>query len=169
LIEDGPMGIALAFESKEKGIMQQKPQGQRMPLLTQEIKALIFIIGFFNLLLLLGLFFWLFKFSGYEISHIRSIIFAGLTIDSLFYVFSCKSLKRNLWQINLFSNKFLIFAWLFGVIMLLAALYLSPLQILLRTVPLNLFDWALILGLGVLNIILIEATKYYFISRYQTV
>jgi Ca2+-transporting ATPase len=165
LIEDGPLGICLAFESKEKDVMRQRPQGQSIPLLTKEMKALIFIIGLVTDFLLLGLFFWLLKYSGYEISHIRSIIFAGLTVDSIFYIFSCKSLRRNLWHINPFSNKFLIGAWLFGVIMLLAALYLSPLQTLLKTVPLNLFDWTLILGLGLLNIILIEATKWYFIVK----
>ena len=165
LIEDGPLGICLAFEPKEKDLMKQKPQSHDVPLLTKEMKALIFIIGLVNVLLLLGLFFWLIKYSGYEIPHIRSVIFAGLTIDSIFYVFSCKSLKRNLWQINPFSNKFLIFAWIFGVIMLMSALYWSPFQTLLKTVPLNLFDWQLILGLGLLNIVLIEATKWYFIIR----
>lgn len=165
LIEDGPLGICLAFEPKEKDVMKQRPQGQSIPLLTKEMKALIFIIGLITDILLLGLFFWLLKYSGYEIPHIRSIIFAGLTIDSIFYIFSCKSLRRNLWHINPFSNKFLIGAWLFGFLMLLAALYFSPLQDLLRTVPLNSFDWQLILGLGLINIALIEATKWYFITK----
>ena len=116
----------------------------------------------------MALFYYLLKYSNYEIAHIRSIIFTALTIDSLFYVFSCKSLRKNIWQINLFSNKILIITWLFGVTMLLGALYLGPLQTLLKTVPLNLFDWGLVLGLGILNIILIEATKYYFIARHET-
>jgi Ca2+-transporting ATPase len=165
LIEDGPLGISLAFEPKEKDVMKQKPQNHNTPLLTQEMKALIFIIGFITDLLLLGLFFWLLKYSGYEISHIRSIIFACLTIDSIFYVFSCKSLRRNLWDINLFSNKFLIWSWFFGVLALITALYFPPLQTLLKTTPLNLFDWQLILGLGLINIMLIEATKWYFITK----
>ncbi len=168
LIEDGPLSLCLAFEPKEKDLMKRKPQGQDVPLLTREMKVLIFIIGLVTDLLLLGLFFWLIKYSGYEIPHIRSIIFAGLTIDSIFYIFSCKSLRRNIWQINPFSNKFLILAWLFGVVALIAALYLPALQTLLKTVPLNLFDWQLILGLGLFNIILIEATKHYFIVRHQT-
>ena len=168
LIEDGLPGIALAFEPKEKDLMEQKPGGHKVPLLTREMKALIFIIGLITDLLLLGLFFWLMKYSGYEIPHIRSIIFAGLAIDSFFYVFSCKSLRKNLWQINLFSNKFLILAWIFGALMLLSAFYLPPFQTLLKTVPLNLFDWQLILGLGLINIALIEATKYYFIVRHKT-
>ena len=168
LIEDGLPDIALAFEPKEKDLMKQKPAGHKIPLLNREMKALIFIIGLFTDILLLCLFFWLIKYSGYGIPHIRSIIFAGLTIDSIFYVFSCKSLRRNIWHINPFSNKFLVFSWIFGVIALIAGLYLPALQTLLKTVPLNLFDWQIILGLGLLNIVLIEATKFYFIVRQQT-
>jgi len=168
LIEDGLPNVALAFESKEKDLMKQKPQSDKVPLLTREMKTLIFLIGIITDVLLLGLFYYLLKYSGYEIAHIRSIIFAALTIDSLFYVFSCKSLRRNIWQINPFSNRLLIGAWLFGIIMLWAAIYLEPLQNLLKTVPLNMFDWGLILGLGVLNIFLIEMTKYYFIARHET-
>jgi len=169
LIEDGPLGIALAFEKKERNVMAQKPEHYSFFLLTREMKTLIFIIGLVTDVLLLALFYYLLKHIGYEIIHIRSVIFAALTIDSLFYIFSCKSLRRNIWRINPFSNKFLIWAWVFGVVMLLAAIYLPPLQSLLKTVPLNLFDWTLILGVGLINIFLIEMTKYYFIARHETV
>ncbi|MEA2113310.1 MAG: HAD-IC family P-type ATPase [Patescibacteria group bacterium] len=165
LIEDGPLGICLAFEKKENDVMRQKPRDYSSSLLNKEIKTLIFIIGIITDLFLLGLFCWLLRYSGYDVPHIRSVIFAGLTVDSLFYIFSCKSLRRNIWQVNLFSNKFLVYAWLSGVLMLLAALYIPLLQIFLKTVPLNLFDWALVGGLGFLNIFLIEATKYYFIKK----
>ncbi|MFH1657392.1 MAG: HAD-IC family P-type ATPase [bacterium] len=165
LIEGGPLGLSLAFEPKEKDLMRRKPQGHDTPLLTKEMKTLIFTISIIGNILLLGLFLWLYKYSGYEIEHIRSIIFAGLTIDAFFYLFSCKSLRKNLWHINLFSNKFLILSWLFGFITLLAALYLPVLQTLLQTVPLNLFDWQLLSVLALLNIILIESTKWYFITK----
>ena len=165
LVEDGPLALALAFEPKEKDLMKQKPSGHKTPFLTVEMKFLIFIIGIITDFLLLGLFFWLIKYSGYEDNHIRSIIFAGLAAASIFYVFSCKSLRKNIWHINLFSNKFLIYTWIFGVVALISALYLPPLQALLQTVPLTFFDWQLILTLGLLNVFLIEATKWYFISR----
>ena len=165
LIEDGLPDIALAFEPKEKDLMSRKPQGHGNSLLTKEMKTLIFVIGLITDFLLLGLFFWLYKYSSYETIHIRTIIFAGLAIDSLFYVFSCKSLRKNIWHINPFSNKILVFAWGLGIVMLLLAVYFHPLQILLKTYPLNLVDWGLLLGIGLINIILIEVTKHYFIVR----
>ena len=165
LIEDGPLSISLAFEKKEKDIMKRKPSDYNLFLLNKEMKVLILIIGIITDILLLGLFFFLLKYSEYEITHIRSIIFTALTVDSLFYIFSCKSLRRNLWHINIFSNKFLIYAWFSGIVMLLFALYIPFLQRLLKTSGLGLFDWGLVLGLGLLNIILIEFTKWLFIRN----
>ena len=168
LIEDGPLSLALAFEPKEKDLMKQKPGGHSTPLLTREMRFLVFIIGIITDIFLLGLFFWLMKYSGYTLSHIQSIIFAGLAIDSLFYILSCRSLRKNIWHFNHFSNKFLNWALLFGVFMLLVGLYLPPLQTLLKTTSLSLFDWSLLLGIGFLNILLIEATKWCFITRHKT-
>jgi len=167
LIEDGLPDIALAFEPKEKDLMKQKPQGNKTPLLTKEMKAIIFIIGIVSDLLLLGLFFWLWR-QNYDIVYIRTMVFAALAINSLLYVFSCKSLRQNIWQINLFSNKLLVFAWVFGVVMLVAAVYLGPLQTLLKTMPLGLMDWMIIMSLGVIELFLIEITKWIFIVRHQT-
>jgi len=164
LIEDSLPSLALAFEPKEKGIMKRRPENPKSPLLTREMKALIFFIGIFTDFLLLFLLFLLLN-KKLLLMEIRTIIFAGLAIDSLFYVFSCKNLKKNIWKINPFSNLILLFSWFWGIAMLLIAIYLPFFQNLLKTTPLNFFDWGLILGLGFLNLILIEATKWYFITR----
>jgi len=164
LIEDGLPNVTLAFEPKEKDLMEQKPQGHNIPLLTREMKAIIFIIGLITDFLLLALFFWLWKQTN-NLIYVRTMVFAGLTIDSLFYIFSCKSLRKNIWQINIFSNKYLIIAWIVGVTLLISAIYLSPLQVVLETVPLGFYDWSIILGLGLIKLVLIETTKWYFIIK----
>jgi len=166
LVEDGLPDIALAFEPKEKDLMQKKPHDRNAPLLTKEMKVIIFIIGIITDLVLLGLFFWLWQ-ANHDLSYVRTMIFGGLAINSLFYVFSCKSLRRNIWHINPFSNWFLVGATGIGFLMLILAVYLPPLQTLLKTVPLVFNDWLILLGLGVIEIISIEATKWYFISRHQ--
>ncbi len=167
LVEDGLPDIALAFEPKEKDLMEKKPQEKNVPLLNREMKAIIFIIGLITDALLLGLFFWLLN-QSHDITYVRTMIFACLTIDSIFYVFSCKSLRRNLWHINPFSNKFLTITVLIGFLMLVSAVYLPPLQALLKTVPLNFADWLIVLSLGLVELILIEATKWFFIVKKLT-
>lgn len=168
LIEDGLPDIALAFEPKEKDLMSQKPGKHNVPLLTREMKTLILIAGLVDDILLLGLFFWLLKFSGYSIIHVRSIMLANLATDTIYYAFSCKSLRRNLWHINPFSNKFLNIAFIMSAILLFATFHFPPLQKILETEALYHFDWALVLGLTLIDIIVIEATKWYFISRHET-
>jgi len=167
LIEDGLPGIALAFEPKEKDLMEQKPQGNKVPLLTQEMKIIIFVIGILTDIILLGLFFWLWQ-QGHAVEYIRTMLFSGLAINSLFYVFSCKSLRRNIWHINPFLNKFLILSVLVGFMMLLLAIYFPAFQTLLKTVPLQFSDWLILFGLGFINIIAIEVTKWYFIIKKKT-
>ena len=163
LIEDGFPNIALTFEPKEKDVMERKPEGKATPLLTQEMKVIIFIVGIFTDLILLGLFLWLWK-GNTDIQYVRTMIFACVGIDSLFYIFSCKSLRRNIWQINPFSNKFLVGTVLFGFLMLVGGIYFPVFQTLLKTVPLGFQDWLILIGLGTIEVILLEAAKWYFIG-----
>jgi len=166
LIEGSPQGVALAFESREKGLMKRKPEDPKHPLLTSQMKVIIFGFGIITGLILFVLFLWLLKIN-LEIAEIRTIIFAALALDTLFYTFSCKNLRKNLWQYNPFSNPYLVFCVVFSFSMLLLAIYFPFFQNLLKTAPLNLLHWSLILGLGILNLILIEVIKWYFIIRSQ--
>ncbi len=164
LIEDGLPGLALAYESEEKGLMDEPPRKKTEQILNKEVKTLIFIIAFFTDLLLLGLFLFLLK-EGLDLPTIRTIVFAGLAIDSLMYVFSCRSLRKNLWNDNPFSNRFLNYSVLVGFLMLLLGVYLPVLNRLLGTVPLVFNHWALVVLFGIINIIAIETVKWIFIVK----
>jgi Ca2+-transporting ATPase len=168
LIEDGLPNIALAFEPKEKDLMDQKPQKRNVPLLTKEMKVIIFIIGIVTDIFLLLIFFWLNNYNSHDLQYIRTIIFACLAIDSIFYVFCCKSLRQNIWHINIFNNKLLLISALIGFVGIVAAIYVPFLNTLLGTVSLHLSAWYIILGVAVLNIVLIETAKHYFIVRRNT-
>jgi len=160
LIEGSPQGMALAFEPEEKGIMKRKPEEPKIPLIIREIKYLILFGGILTDILLLLTFFLLYKFSNYEISHLRTISFSGLMVGSFFYAFSCKNLRKNIWEYDAFSNKVLNFTIFLGVLLLIAAIYLPIFQVLLGTFPLNLLDWLILLALGLVNLGLFELIKY---------
>ena len=149
---------------KEKDLMKRRPQRRNVPLLNKEMKTIIFIIGVATDILLLGLFFWLWN-QNHNIAYVRTMIFACLTIDSLFYVFACKSLRRNIWHINPFSNRFLLLSAIVGVLMLLVAIYLPWGQIMLKTISLGFGDWLIVFGLGLIELLLIEIAKYHFITK----
>ncbi|MDP1629085.1 MAG: HAD-IC family P-type ATPase, partial [bacterium] len=164
LIESTPPSLALAFEPKEKDVMSRPPEDPKISLLNSEMKTLIFIIGTISNLILFGLFLWLLN-RNFPIEEIRSIIFAGLAITSFFVIFSCRNLRKNIWQFNPFSNFYIIGTVAFGFLGLLAALYLPVFQNLLKTVSLGPFAWLLLVGLGILDLFLVEITKWWYIKK----
>jgi Ca2+-transporting ATPase len=164
LIESTPPAMALAFEPKEKDIMARPPENPKLPLLNEEMKTLIFIIGIATNFILFGLFLWLLK-EGFSIEKIRSIMFAGLAIGSFFIIFSCRNLKKNIWQFNPFSNFYVSCAIIAGLLGLAAALYLPVFQQLLKTVPLGIYEWLILLTFGFLNLVLVEITKWWYIRK----
>ena len=165
LITDGFPSFALTFEKGEEGVMKEKPRPRNERILDKEMKILIFVIGIFTDLVLLGIFYLMLDFTNMELIHIRTFVFAALAINSLFYVFSCRSLRHTIISKNPFDNKFLIFGVIMGFILQLAAIYQPQLQKVFATVPLSLNDWILIFGLGIFNIMAIEVVKYYFIVK----
>ena len=173
LIESTLPSIALTLEKPESDVMKRKPQPQNAGLLTGEMKMIIFAIGIITDLLLLALFFWLLRTSDYSQLHIQTILFVGLGLNSLLYVFSCRSLRRNIWEFNPFSNVYLVGSVVIGLVLLVGVVY-APIFLqdiisfdvnFLNTEALNLFDWILLGALAIINISLIEAVKLYFIRR----
>ncbi len=168
LVEDTLPGIALAFEPSEKEAMSEPPRHEKEPILDFELKVLIFIIGILTDVFLLGLFFWLLR-GFLHLHFIQTVIFVALGIDSLFYVFACRSFRKTIFHKSILTNKPLILSVGIGLVLLLAAVYLPFLQTLLRTHPLGLREWAFLLGLGIFNLLAIEITKWVFLVRRKRV
>jgi Ca2+-transporting ATPase len=164
LIEDSFPAMALAFEKKEKGLMSEPPRPRGAAILDQELKVLIFIIGVLTDFFLLAIFFWLSR-TYTDITFIRTVIFVGLGMDSVFFVLACRSLRKPFYKFNIFSNRLLSLSILAGVIFLALAVYLPPLQSLLKTHSLDLSAWFLLLALGIFNFLSIEIVKLIFIIR----
>ena len=147
LVEDTLPGVALAFEPSEKEVMSEPPRPKKASILDRELKVLIFIIGLFTDLVLLTLFFWLLR-GFLHLHFIQTVIFVALGIDSLFYVFACRSFRKTIFQKNILANKPLIASVGIGFLLLLAAVYLPFLQTLLRTHALGGREWLFLLVLG---------------------
>jgi Ca2+-transporting ATPase len=161
LVDDGLPDFALTLEPKPDDLMKQKPTGHKRELLDIEIKWLIVLISIVTGGLGLVVFWWYLKTTG-DLMLARTVTFTMLGIDSLLYVFSCKSLKKPLWKENIFDNKWLIGAVLVGASFQLMAIYLPGLQIVLKTVALGVNEWGVILAGSLVVIGMIEGVKWGF-------
>lgn len=164
LIEGSPQGIAIAFEPEETDIMKRKPESSKTPLFSPIMKDIIFKFGIITDIILFFIA-WALYHNGMPIEEVRTFCFVGLALSSLCFGFSCKNLKKNLWHYNPFNNKWLNISILFGWAMILLAVYNPILQILLKTIPLPLMDWIILMGIGLLQIVLIEFVKYIHIKK----
>ncbi|MBI5765910.1 HAD-IC family P-type ATPase [Candidatus Falkowbacteria bacterium] len=164
LIADGLPSLAISLEPGEKGIMKDRPRRRTEPILNKEMKILIFIIGVITNFILLAIFVYLLRVSN-NINYIRTIIFAAVGIDSLLYVFSIRSIRHSIFTQNPFGNKYLNLAVLTSVLILLAAIYVPFLQEVFQTIYLGWTEWMFVVAISIIQIMLIELVKYYFIIK----
>ena len=160
LICDGPPDIMLGFEKKEKNLSEMTPQQiQKTSLFDSQTKILISVIslttGFFSLL-----FFWFFLKQTGDLKLARTIAFTSLAMSSLIYIFAFKNLNTFIIKTEgFFQNKYLLLSVLYGVILVLAAVYLPFFNKILGTVPLKPIHWLPVLSVGILSTLWVELVK----------
>lgn len=158
LVQDSFLGVSLAFDKAKRDLMNRPPRSRQAPLIDKQTLSLISVIVVVSNLGLLLLYAWL---LGLEIetARLQTIIFSALAINSLFYIFSIKSLGQNIWQVDLFDNKLLLGAVGLGFVLTLAAVYTPVLQLMLGTVSLSLVEIMGVFSLGVITVSTIEVVK----------
>jgi Ca2+-transporting ATPase len=168
LVEDSFPNIGLTLEPGERDVMSRKPRSRKEPVLNREMSTLVFIIGIVTDLILFALYFWLLK-SGEDIQSIRSIMFAAVSIDSLFYIFAVKSLRKTIFRTNPFSNRWLLVGVAAGFVLIATAFCVPPLRDILEISTLSLSDFALLLMIGLVKLVAIEIMKEIILLRARRV
>jgi len=134
--------------------------------LDPERRLLIGTISLITGITSLGLFYYFWKIIG-NLDLARSVVFAALGIDSLLYVFSCRTLRHSIFHYHFFKNRYLLLAVLAGAILQVSAFYVPILQKILKTVPLGWSEWSIILAVNAFVILVIEVIKFIFIARHK--
>lgn len=156
--------MALAADPTKKDLTALKPAPRSEPIINNFMRFIIMAIGAISALMLWGIFYFLKQFFD-NISYAQTVVFIALGLTTLNYAFSIQNFKKPIWEIHFWKNKYLIGAYLIGIILLAAAIYLPPLKLILKTQSLGLLEWIIAWGVSILNIILIEITKWLFIKR----
>lgn len=158
LVEDGLPDIALTTEQETKGVMDEKPRDPNEPILNKPMRNWMIAIFFITGIAAFSLFYSVWKITG-DLEKTRSIVFALMCLDSLIFAFSVRSFKYSIFRKDIFSNKLLVGAVFAGLLFLLGAIYLPPLQHILSTQPLAIADWLMIIAISIIEIIIIEWFK----------
>ncbi len=152
------LGLMLAFEPKEAGIMTRPPRDPDQPLLT---RALLLRILLVSTLLVAGSW-WLFEWergNGASLAEARTAAVNLFVTVEAFYLFSCRSMTRSAWRVGLFSNRWVILGVAAQAIGQLALTYLPAMNTVFGTAPISADVWLRILAVAVAASLVVAADK----------
>jgi magnesium-transporting ATPase (P-type) len=143
------LGLMLAFERKEPGIMARPPRQPEAPILTRELG---FRIGLVGLMLLAGAFAF-FEWAlaqGKSIETARTLAVNMFVFGELFYLFNCRSLRYSMFKLGAFSNRWLLLGVTTMTLLQIFFTYSSTMNRLFGSAPLDMIEWGFILSGGLL-------------------
>ncbi|MCF6346544.1 MAG: cation-transporting P-type ATPase [Thiomicrorhabdus sp.] len=152
------LGLTLAFEPREPGIMTKPPRAPDTPILQGRLIFRIFLVGGLLFAGAFGLFKWA-LIQGASIEEARTIAVNVFAVGEAFYLLTCRSLKHSMFKLGLFSNP-----WIWGGIFAMACAQLSLTYIpimnqLFHTAPIGLNDWMHIFAVGLVIYLVISVDK----------
>ena len=161
IVTDGTSDLALAFEPAERNVMNRRPENPDAPLLGKNYLLQIVIAGATLTIIAIGLYIYLAKTGSSNIPYLRTMIFTFISIASLLSVWSWRSAYDNILKRGIWQNRWIILSAAFSLFLQLLAIYTPFLQSFLQTVPLNLNDWLIIIGLSLIALVIIDSRKIF--------
>jgi P-type Ca2+ transporter type 2C len=165
LITDGAPALALGMEKGDPDTMDQQPRPSNEPIINREMRVKIIVQTIAIAGVTLGA--YLVGRALYPGNQLlaETIAFTTLSFSELLRAFTSRSERYPLFKIGIFSNKWMVFAVLSSLSLLLMVIYLPFLQPIFDTVPLAWEQWQFILPLLFVPSIAAETTKWAITRR----
>jgi Ca2+-transporting ATPase len=153
------LGMSLAFEPKERGLMDRPPGDPRARLLDSALLQRIVLVA----ALLAGGAFGIYEWElagGATQAQARTAAVAMIVIGELFYLLNCRSFSLSFLSVGVFSNPLV---WLGSALMVGAQLvftYLPLFNRLFETEPMRIEAWGFVVGLAVVIFLVVGMEKW---------
>ena len=152
------LGLMLAFEPKEAGIMQRPPNAPDAPILDAVLLWRIVLVSSLLCVAAFGLYelelLW-----GASETEARTVAVAMFVVGEAFYLMNCRSLDRSVFAVGLFTNPWIW--WGMGVMgaLQLAFTYVPAMNHWFQTAPIGIDAWLRILACGLLISVIVGLEK----------
>ncbi len=155
LLTDSLPAIAIGMEPSDDSLLKQKPRDPSVGILTGDfIRKMAFQGGLIAIASMIAYYMGL----GTSAALASTMAFATLTLARLFHGFNCRG-EKSIFRLGLGSNKYSVAAFLSGVLLLAAVLFIPGLQGVFSVVPLAVKEILSIVGLAALPTVIIQAVK----------
>ncbi len=142
LVTDGLLDITIALEAKEGDVMEAPPRKTDARIINRAILLNTIYVAIFMAVGVL----WMFGRANAdgELIRAQTIAFTTLAMYQVFNALNVRSRRQSLFQLGLFSNRYLIGAIVISMMLQFLATNVPLLQTALGTEALQLADWGLI-------------------------
>jgi len=160
LVTDGAPALALGMEKGDPGIMKQAPRRPGEPVINRQMVGGIAIQTVAITAATLTAFIVGLRWFPDNLRAAQTMAFATLSISELFRAYTSRSERYSLRTIGMFSNRWMQWAVLASVIIVLAIIYVPFLDPIFETTFLGLREWLVVAPLILVPAAAAEANKY---------
>jgi Ca2+-transporting ATPase len=154
LVTDGFLDIALAMEPKREGLKLNREREENII-----DKLMLFRIGLMGAIMAIGTLFLFGQYFEKDLTKAWTISLTTLAVFQWFNAWNCRSRVHSIFQMNPFSNKFLIGATGLVVSLQILIIYNSFFQTIFKTTALKIQDWFYIISIAFLIVLVEEFRK----------
>ena len=156
LVTDSIPAIALGLEPEDKNIMNRKPKDAKKGIFSDGLWGKIIVEG--TMIGVLTLFIFSLGNKLYGLDVARTMAFISLGMIEMIHSFNIRS-EESIFKVGLFHNKYLVGAFVIGLIMQIGIVFVPWLAKVFDLVPLTLVQWLYVAGVSISPIIIVELQK----------
>ncbi|MEK9824759.1 MAG: HAD-IC family P-type ATPase, partial [Methylotenera sp.] len=160
MVTSSTLGLALAFEPAERGIMQRSPRPPGEALLSGFFVWRVLMVSTLMMISALGLFLWELA-IGTTIETARTMAVNAVVVAEMFYLLNSRFILAPAASTEgLFGNRYVLLAIAACIPLQLAFTHLPFMQSIFGSADLSLLEWCKVLAAGLMVFSLAEFEKY---------
>lgn len=156
LVTDGFLDVGLSMEPKEPDLLHNEWLKQKPKLIDKE---LLLKMLFMSVPMGIGSLVIFLNYYQTNLAHARTMTLITMAMYQWFNAWNCRSERRSLWELGLFSNRWLIAIMALVLSLQSAIVYVPFMRHIFKTVPISGYDWIVIICITAPIIVLEEVRK----------
>jgi len=153
------LGLMLAFEPKEPGIMDRPPRPAEQPILTFDLIMRTLLVGTLIMIAAFGLYIYEVDYLNQSHSYGQTVATSVFIFMEAAYLFNCRSTVRPLEEIGFFTNKWIFFGIAAMTFFQLLYIYTPVMNTLFNSSPLQMDTWWRIIAVSVALFVIVTIEK----------
>lgn len=157
LVTDSLPAIALGLDPPEDEIMTKPPRNPKKSLFADGMWLALILEG--SMIGAAALLAFVIGIRRYDLRSARTMAFCVLSLSQLVHAFNMRS-EHSVFSVGLFSNKYLVGAFLAGVILQCSVVAIKPIAEIFKVGMPSPFGWTVIALLSVSPLVIVEIQKF---------